>query len=181
MTAPARAAAALLDELRRRGWSVGAAESLTGGLVASRIIDVPGASDSMRGGVVAYDSRVKHALLGVDADLLSAHGPVHADVARQMAQGVRRALRVEAADADVGLSTTGIAGPDSPDGQRVGTVFVGVSSPAGDRVERFLFSGDRAEIRSTAADAALLLALDVIRDGGAASGNESADGDVSPA
>ncbi|MGO1234899.1 CinA family protein [Microbacterium gubbeenense] len=156
------AAAQLLVELRRRGWSVGAAESLTGGLVAAAIIDVPGASAAMRGGVVAYDTRVKRELLGVDGDLLAVHGAVHADVARQMSEGVRRALRVDGSDADVGLATTGIAGPESPDGQPVGLVHLGVSTPEGYWGSRHVYAGTRDEIRRGAAHGVIALAVEAL-------------------
>ena len=155
-------AAQLLAELRRRTWTVGTAESLTGGLVAAAIIDVPGASSSMRGGVIAYDMRVKRELLGVDGDLLAAHGAVHADVARQMSEGVRRALRVDGRDADVGLATTGIAGPESPDGQPVGLVHLGVTTPAGYWGRKQIYMGTRDEIRRRTVDGVIALALNAL-------------------
>ncbi|MGI6878625.1 CinA family protein [Microbacterium sp. gxy059] len=154
----------LLAILRDRGWTVGAAESLTGGLVSSAIVEVPGASAAMRGGVVAYDTAIKASVLGVDADLLARHGPVHPEVARQMALGVRRVLTLGGRPAEVGISTTGIAGPSSPDGQPVGTVWVGVSTPAGERAERHLLGGDRAEIRDASVRAAIALAIDAIAE-----------------
>lgn len=153
------AAADLVGALRARGWSLGVAESLTGGAVASEIVSVPGASAVLRGAVVAYATPVKRTLLGVDADLLAAHGPVHPDVAVQMAEGVRRTVAVDGRPADVGISTTGIAGPDSPDGQPVGTVHIGVATPNGSRSSSHAFSGGRAEIRRQAVEAALALAL----------------------
>jgi nicotinamide-nucleotide amidase len=149
----------LLARLRERGWTVAVAESLTGGLVVSSLVDVPGASASVRGGVVAYATEIKRSLLGVDADLLAAHGPVHPEVARQMAEGVRRALAVEGRPADVGISTTGIAGPESPDGQPVGTVHIGIVTPESSTVESFVFPGDRASIREAARAAAVESAL----------------------
>lgn len=152
----------LLGALRERGWRVAAAESLTGGMVASALIEVPGASESMVGGVVAYDTEIKGSVLGVDRGLLAEHGPVHPEVARQMARGVRRALRLGSGEPELGLSTTGIAGPASPDGQPVGTVFVGVSTPEGERAEKHVFEGGRAEIRRRAVAAALALALDAL-------------------
>ncbi|MFD5214612.1 CinA family protein [Microbacterium sp. NPDC058345] len=155
-------AATLLAALRRRGWTVGIAESLTGGAVAAELVSVPGASATLLGGIVAYATPVKRTLLGVDADLLATHGPVHADVAVQMADGVRAAVAVDGRSADVGISTTGIAGPDSPDGQPVGTVHVGVVTPAGRRSRSFLFAGDRTAVRSQAVDAAIVAALEWI-------------------
>jgi nicotinamide-nucleotide amidase len=107
--------------LAERGLTLAVAESLTGGLVASRVVNVAGASAWFRGGVVAYDEEVKVALLGV------APGPVvSARCAQEMAVGVARAL-----GADVGLSTTGVAGPDPLEGHPPGTVFIGLHLPAG--------------------------------------------------
>lgn len=149
------AAAAVLSELKRRGWALGVAESLTGGALCAELVSVPGASDVLFGGVVAYATPVKASLLGVDADLLAEHGPVHPEVALQMADGVRAAVGVAGRSADVGVSTTGIAGPDSPDGQPVGTVHVGVVTPAGARTCAFRFTGDRGSIRAQTVAAAL--------------------------
>ncbi|MGN7976700.1 CinA family protein [Microbacterium sp. 22195] len=157
-------AALLIAALRERGWTLGVAESLTGGAVAAEIVSVPGASAALWGAVVAYATPVKHTLLGVDAGLLAAHGPVHPEVAVQMAEGVRRAVAVDGRPADVGISTTGIAGPDSPDGQPVGTVHVGVATPDGTRSGSHLFAGSRAEIRMQARDAAIALALRALRE-----------------
>ena len=141
------AAEAALTRLRARGWTLGVAESLTGGAVCAALVDVPGASAVLQGGVVAYATPVKHTLLGVDAQLLAAHGPVHPEVARQMADGVRRAVAVEGRAADLGVSTTGIAGPESPDGQPVGTVHIGIATPLHVTSRAFLFDGDRAAVR----------------------------------
>src|SRR4051812_47619675 len=101
------AAAELLADLRSRGWTIAVAESLTGGLLCAALVDVVGASRSLRGGVVAYATELKGALLGVDDAVLAARGAVDPEVARQMAAGVRVRL-----GADVGLATTGVAGPD---------------------------------------------------------------------
>ena len=161
-------AADLVGQLTARGLSVATAESLTGGLVASAIVDVPGASRTMRGGIVAYDTRAKHSLLGVNAQLLAERGAVDPDVAQQMAEGVRRAFTLDAVPADVGISTTGVAGPDPQDGQPVGTVFIAVSTPQGTRVVHQLFNGDRAAIREASVQAALELALDVLDEHGGA-------------
>ncbi len=152
-------AAALVHRLTARGWTVAAAESLTGGLVVATLIGVPGASACVRGGVVAYATPLKHSLLGVDAALLAAEGAVHPEVARQMAEGVRTAASVNAAAADVGIATTGVAGPAVQDGRPVGTVFVAVATPAGTHVEELLLSGSRAQIRAAASRSALALAL----------------------
>lgn len=152
----------LIARLKELGWTLGVAESLTGGLVAASLVAVPGASTVLRGAVVAYATDVKQTLLGVDATLLAAHGPVHPRVARQMAEGVRRALGAGAEAADVGIATTGIAGPVSPDGQPVGTVHLAVSTPLGSRVESLVLTGTRDEIRAEATALAIRLAFDAL-------------------
>jgi nicotinamide-nucleotide amidase len=152
----------LVARLKELGWTVGVAESLTGGLVAASLVAVPGASAVLRGAVVAYATDIKQSVLGVDATLLAAHGPVHPRVARQMAEGVRRALGAGSEQADVGIATTGIAGPVSPDGQPVGTVHLAVSTPLGSRVESLVLSGTRDEIRAEAAACAVRLAFDAL-------------------
>ena len=152
----------LVNRLKELGWTLGVAESLTGGAVAASVVSVPGASAVLRGGIVAYATDIKQTVLGVDATLLAAHGPVHPRVARQMAEGVRRVLGREDDAADVGIATTGIAGPVSPDGQPVGTVHLAVSTPLGSRVESLVLTGDRQEIRAEAAALALRLAFDAL-------------------
>ena len=136
--------------LIRRRQSVGCAESLTGGLLTARLVDVPGASAVVRGGVVAYANDVKASVLGVDPALLATAGAVHPDVALDMARGVRRVL-----GSDWGVSTTGVAGPDPSDGMPVGAVFVAVDSAAGQRVGRLSLSGGRTAIRQAAVVGAL--------------------------
>ncbi len=151
-------AAHLLALLEERGWTIGLAESLTGGLLTSALVDVPGASASVRGGVVAYATDLKHSLLRVDAALLAEHGPVHPLVAAQLATGVRDLLGRHGQPCEVGLATTGVAGPDPVDGQPVGTVHLGLATPHGTRVESLLLHGDRQAIRSATVEAALALA-----------------------
>lgn len=128
------------------------AESLTGGLVCAALVDVPGASDVVRGAVVAYAAEVKIGLLGVDAELVAAHGTVHPQVAEQMAAGVRAAC-----GATHGVSTTGVAGPGPSEGQPAGTVYVAVAGPRGTVSSRVDLSGDRAQVRASAVGAALSL------------------------
>jgi nicotinamide-nucleotide amidase len=156
-------AAQLVDRLVARGWTVAAAESLTGGLVSATLISVPGASACVRGGVVAYATPLKHSLLGVDAALLAAEGAVHPQVARQMADGVRVAAAVDGSPAEVGIATTGVAGPSAQDGRPVGTVHVAVSTPAGTRVRSLALFGTRAQIRAEATRAALAAAAEAVR------------------
>lgn len=137
----------LVAELRSAGLTVAVAESLTGGLVVAELVSVPGASAVVAGGVVAYQTPLKHSLLGVDAGLLEREGAVHPDVAAQMAQGVRERLTVDGRPADVGISTTGVAGPDPQDGKPVGTVYVGVSLGSHVDVTALSLEGDREAIR----------------------------------
>ncbi|WP_420792754.1 CinA family protein [Microbacterium thalli] len=152
----------LVERLSELGWTVGVAESLTGGLVVSELVAVSGASAVVRGGIVAYATEIKQRLLNVDAALLEAHGAVHPRVARQMAEGAREALGPGAAAADVGIATTGIAGPESPDGQPVGTVHIAVSTALGVRTESLVLEGDRAQIRAEATARAIRLAIDAL-------------------
>lgn len=147
--------ALLLDLLIRRDLTVATAESLTGGLVCSELVSVPGASRVVLGGVVSYATQVKIQVLGVPAELVAEHGVVSEPCARAMAQGVRRAL-----GADVGISTTGVAGPDRQDGQPVGTVFVGVSSADGTVVVELALAGERQQIREAAVAGAIRAAID---------------------
>ncbi|KAF2415665.1 competence protein [Microbacterium sp. B35-30] len=150
-------AVAVLRRLDARDWSIAAAESLTGGRVTAALVDVPGASAHVRGGIVAYATDVKASRLGVDAELLAARGPVDPDVAVQMAQGVRGALR-----ADVGLATTGVAGPDPQDDMPVGTVHIAVATPETVVVSSLALSGSRDEIRTQTVRRVLELALTVL-------------------
>lgn len=152
----------LVARLAELGWTIAAAESLTGGLVAASIVSVSGASRVFRGGVVAYATDVKASLLGVEQHLLDAHGPVHPRVASQMAEGARRALGRDGVPADVGIATTGIAGPLSSDGQPVGTVHIAVATPLGSRVESMQLGGDRDGIRVQSAARAIRLVLDAL-------------------
>ncbi|WP_213816557.1 CinA family protein [Glaciihabitans sp. dw_435] len=138
----------LVAELTRRHLTIAVAESLTGGLLVAELVRVPGASAVLNGGLVAYNTELKHTLLGVDASVLSAHGPVHPDVAAQMAAGVRERLAVRGETASVGISTTGVAGPGPSDGHPAGTVFVGASLGGESHILSLSLEGSRDEIRS---------------------------------
>jgi nicotinamide-nucleotide amidase len=156
------AAAQVLSMLQARGETLAVAESLTGGLVTAALTDVPGASASVRGGVVAYATELKSTLLGVDAGLLADRGAVDPDVAAEMADGVRRRL-----GATHGLATTGVAGPDAQDGKAPGTVHVAVAGPSGRRRARSLaVPGGRAEVRAETVREALDLLVDHLADPG---------------
>ena len=148
--------AEVIETLIERRLTIAVAESLTGGLLVAELIKTPGASAVVRGGIVAYDTRLKHSLLGVDAGLLALHGPVHPDVARQMAAGVRAALTVDDLPADIGISTTGVAGPDPQGGVAVGTVFVAIALGVDIHVIKLSLDGDREAIRSAVVSESLL-------------------------
>ncbi len=148
----------VLELCRARELRLATAESCTGGMVAARLTDVPGSSDVVLGGVVAYANEVKTAELGVAEALLTAHGAVSAEVAAAMAAGVRSRL-----GADVGISVTGVAGPGGgTDEKPVGLVHLHVSSPDGEKGRQFSLPGDREAIRARATVAALHLARTVL-------------------
>ncbi len=140
-------------ELKSRGLSVATAESCTGGLVASRLTDVAGSSEYVKGGVVSYTDEVKAEVLGVSRDLLAREGAVSGAVARAMAEGVRQKLGT-----DLGVSTTGLAGPGGgTEGTPVGTVFVAIAGSEGTQAEKYLFTGKRGQIKFRASQAALAM------------------------
>ena len=134
--------AAVVAALRAADQTVATAESLTGGLVCATLVQVPGASLVVRGGVIAYQPDVKTRLLGVDADLIAREGTVNAQVAEQLAVGARERL-----GATWGLGTTGVAGPGPAEGQPAGTVHVAVAGPDGVRSTRLELTGDREAVR----------------------------------
>ena len=114
--------AELLEAARKIGWHVATAESCTGGLVAKRITDIAGCSDVFPGGVISYANEVKEALLGVPKEILEAHGAVSPQVAEAMARGICRTMHAE-----VGIATTGIAGPGGGTATKpVGLVYIGI-------------------------------------------------------
>jgi len=159
-------AAEVLGVLSQAGQTLAVAESLTGGLVAAALTDVPGSSLVFRGGIVAYATELKAELLGVDAAMLAAHGPVYAPVAAAMAEGVRDKL-----GATVGAATTGVAGPGPQDGQPAGTVHIAVSvrsggADEGDKtvVRTIALAGDRDQVRRLAVERVLGLLLGRLRE-----------------
>ena len=145
-------AAEVVALLKAQGLTIATAESLTGGMLASELVSVPGASTVVAGGIVAYATRLKSELLGVDASLLERVGAIHPSVAEGMAAGVRERLTV-----DVGVATTGAAGPDPQDGQPPGTVWIAIATPAGTSSALLALAGDRAEIRRATVAAVLEL------------------------
>jgi nicotinamide-nucleotide amidase len=152
-------AAAAVALLVARTATVAVAESLTGGLVAAALTDVPGSSLAFRGGVVAYATELKAELLGVDSDMLEDHGPVYAPVAVAMADGVRKRL-----GATVGVATTGVAGPDSADGFPPGTVHIAVSLAEDTVVRTMALTGNRDEVRRLTVERVLGLLLGRLRE-----------------
>jgi nicotinamide-nucleotide amidase len=142
--------AQIIGILKASHQTIAVAESLTGGLLVAELIRTPGASAVVRGGVVAYDTELKHTLLGVDAQLLTERGAVDPDVAAQMATGVRAHLAVAGEPASIGISTTGVAGPDAQDGHPVGTVFLGFAIGAAVHTRQVDLAGSRDEVRSGA-------------------------------
>ena len=140
----------LIERLTHRGLTVAIAESLTGGLLCAAFTEVPGASTVIRGGVVAYATDLKASMVDVPNELLDTVGAVDADVALEMAAGVASKL-----GADIGISTTGVAGPEPQDGKAVGTVFIACVWGKKRVVEELSLSGTRNEIRSLTVHAAL--------------------------
>jgi nicotinamide-nucleotide amidase len=149
----------IVELLTARGESVGVAESLTGGLVVAALTSVPGASFVVRGGIVAYATELKAALLGVPADLLARHGPVEPEVAAAMAAGVRARL-----GASYGMSTTGVAGPGPADGKAAGTVFIAVDGPSGPVARGLQLAGDRQQVRIETVRSVLSLLASALRE-----------------
>jgi nicotinamide-nucleotide amidase len=141
------------------GVTLATAESLTGGSVAAALVAVPGASRTFRGGVVSYATDLKRDWLGVPSRLLDSHGTVDPAVARAMAEGVRLH-----ASADVGLATTGVAGPGPNEGHPAGTVHVAVATADGEQVRSLHVDGDRDAVRAGAAVAVLGLALEAVAE-----------------
>ena len=147
----------VLDLLEKKGLKLAIAESLTGGMLCSELVSVPGASNVVLGSVVAYQSGLKSSALGVNSDLLSAQGAVDPEVAVQMAEGIRSRFSLQLllpTDTVLGVSTTGVAGPLEQDGKPVGTVFIAVAGAKGVQVWEEHFSGDRAAIRDSTVQAA---------------------------
>lgn len=144
----ARSAIAALTE---RGLTCAACESLTGGMICATLVDVPGASAVVRGGLVTYQTDTKTLLAGVDAALIEEKGVVSAEVAQAMAEGVRHKLGV-----DIAVSATGLAGPDGgTEACPVGTVFVGVSTGKGTYALHLRLAGSREQIRRQTVEQAI--------------------------
>ncbi len=146
-----------------QGWTIGVAESLTGGLVAAALISVPAASAVVRGGLVTYAADLKCSVLGVPEDVISQHGTVSQQCAEAMSRGACQVL-----GAMFSVSTTGVAGPDSSEGQPPGTVHLAVTARVEGREEVTVHQalhtrGSRSDIRANATQAGLSLLLTTLR------------------
>jgi nicotinamide-nucleotide amidase len=148
----------LVQQLKDRQKTIATAESCTGGLLGKSITDVSGSSAVYPGGVISYCNRIKHELLGVDQNDLDTLGPVSATVAQQMAEGVRRVI-----GADLGVSVTGIAGPNSDEtGRPVGLVYIGASDGMTTLIREYRFDGGRAAVRKQSAEEAAKLVMELL-------------------
>lgn len=148
----------LLETLERQGKTLATAESCTGGGIGHRLTAIPGSSAAYAGGVISYTNAVKRAVLGVPEEILETKGAVSAETARAMAEGVRRVI-----GADLGVSATGLAGPDGDgSGKPVGLVYLGASDGARTVVREFVFRGSREDVRNQAIDAALDLVMELL-------------------
>ena len=146
--------------LRERGRTIACAESCTGGLLTSRLTDVAGSSAYVMGAVVSYTNEVKASLVGVHEATLKAFGAVSEETAREMAEGVRRAI-----PADIGVGITGIAGPGGATAEKpVGLVCIAVAAENATCVERHVFSGTRTEVKRQSTETALAMVRDLILD-----------------
>ncbi|WP_433368821.1 CinA family protein [Actinoplanes sp. CA-142083] len=153
------AAAAAVHRLVERGETLATAESLTGGLVAATIVEIPGVSAVYRGGLVVYATDLKASLAGVPELLLKERGPVDPQVAVALAAGCR-----ERCGADWGLATTGVAGPDPQDGKPVGRVYIAVAGAAGSAVRELQLDGNRDVIRTESVMSVLRLLSDTLQE-----------------
>ena len=150
--------AELLQLCRERGLKITLIESLTGGLLADRFVSVAGASDVFLGGVIAYQDQLKSYFATVSPSLIEAQTAVDAEVSSQMAAGIRsRIANVMDITPEkiIGISTTGVAGPEPVGNNKVGTCFVGISLFAGESVYSHQFEGSRQQIREQACDKAI--------------------------
>ena len=151
----AKIAAELISRLREVGLMLASAESCTGGLIADAIVSCPGASAVYLGGAVTYKSEMKISQLGVSPDVISAHTEVSAECAEEMALGA-----AERFGADIALSSTGYAGPN---GEHVGLVYIGCAYKGKAISKRFVFDGNRNEIRRLAVIEAISLANEILK------------------
>ena len=148
----------IIKTLEKSGLHLAIAESLTGGELCSHLVSVPGASKVVLGSIVAYQTGLKSASLGVSSELLANVGAVDPEVALKMAEGVKSRFALQlmiSTDQIIGISTTGVAGPDEQDGKPVGLVYIAISGPKGDKVWEESLSGERNAIRQETVNRAL--------------------------
>lgn len=156
-----RTAVNLVEELKKQELHVSTAESCTGGMIASGIVDVSGASNVFEEGYITYSDRIKEKVLGVKRETLEQYTAVSAQTATEMAAGLQ-----ERTGAELAISVTGYAGPeDGEDGTPAGTVYIGVCFCKKTEVRHFLFTGDRAFCRRQAVQKALEFGLERIKKG----------------
>lgn len=151
----------IVAQLKQQKLTIATAESLTAGMLSSRIADVAGASAVLHGGVVAYNNTIKHRLLGVSADTLAARGAVDSETAKQMARGARDRF-----GSDLGIATTGVAGPEPSEGKAVGTVFIALATPDETLAKLVRFDGTRDKIRRSTVAASLKLVAEWLEQRG---------------
>src|SRR5690625_2026342 len=135
----------VFDLLREQQMSIASAESLTGGLFASNIVDNSGASAVLKGGIVCYDPAVKRQVLQVADETIRTHGTVSEQCAKELAENVRNIL-----GSSIGISFTGVAGPNEIEGKKAGTVYIGIANEKGTTVNKFIFAGNRKQVRERA-------------------------------
>lgn len=149
----------LADMLILKGATITTAESITGGMIASSIVDVPGSSNWFKYGFVTYSDEAKHNVLGVSAELLKRESAVSGSVAEEMAIGA-----LKRSGADYAIAVTGLAGPGLDElGRAPGLVYIGAANEKGVRVKKFNFSGNRNEIRRKTNLSALRMAAEMVR------------------
>ncbi len=145
-------------DLAERKLTLSAAESCTGGLMSSRITDIPGSSEYFRGGVVAYQNDVKERILGVPHEVIAKHGVISEETVTAMAAGCRRLFA-----SDIAVAITGLAGPGGGTAEKpVGLVYIGLATNAGVVAHRYQWNGDRIQNKKKAVDTAITLILEAL-------------------
>ena len=149
---------AVYQLLKKYHLTVTTAESCTGGLLAGRLVNVPGISENFKEGYITYSNEAKERILGVSHNTLETYGAVSEETALEMASGC-----MQAAGADIGIGITGIAGPDGGTDQKpVGLVYIGCCYKEKSYVEKNLFAGDRREVRERTVERALMILRETI-------------------
>jgi len=145
----------VLEQARQKGVMIATAESCTGGLVSASLTEIAGSSDVFDRGFATYSNEAKHEMIGVDAELIKAKGAVSADVAKAMAKGV-----IKHSNAQMSVTTTGIAGPGGATKDKpVGLVHFGLSFQGDIQHDKYIFDGNRAQVREQAVEHALNMLL----------------------